>query len=83
MDEKLRAKIDQIGKDLQGGKGKVEECRAMVDVFLHDASTCFDKAAGELIGLLAEEAVKEEPPKPLDTKKLESLGYRPDCGCRD
>lgn len=85
MDEKLREKITQIGKDLQKGKGRVEECRAMVDVMLHDASTCFDKAAGELIALLAEEAVKEpeEPPKPFDTKELENLNYRPDCGCGD
>lgn len=86
MDEKLNGKIAQIGQDLQKGKAKVEECRATVDVMLHDASTRFDKAAGELIGLLAEEAVKEEPeelPKPLNTKKLESLSYRPECSCGD
>lgn len=83
MDKKLKEKISQIGTDLQRGKVKVEECRAMVDVMLHDASACFDKAAGELINLLAEEAIEEpeESPKPFDTKEIESLNYRPDCSC--
>ena len=82
MEEKLREKISQIGQDLQKGKGKVEECRAMVDVMLHDASACFDKAAGEIIGLLAEEAEEpEEPAKSSDTKPLENLNYRPKCDC--
>lgn len=86
MDEELREKIGQIGKNLQEGKARIEEYRAMGDIMLAKISAEFDKAAGELISLLAEEATKapEEPAKPLDTKKLENLNYRPpDCGCGD